>query len=167
MWKRGRTRLCDQNAGHMNVLLAIAAAFSLATAAVAAAAPGAADPRQLARAAKSVADAQAALGVTAPEATRRIRIESPDIVDASRPNGARVPVRVTSAIPGTEWIAVFVEPGARPLVAMADIAPGAKPVIEAVVPVQRTSAVRVVVRASGKYYQLSREIKAADKGCGA
>lgn len=151
----------------MNVLMAFAAALGLATAAVAAAAPRAVTPLQLARGAKSVADAQAALGVTAPEATRRIRIESPDIVDASRQSGARVPVRVTSAVPGTDWIAVFVEPGPRPLVAVADIAPGAKPVLEAVVPVQRTSAVRVVVRASGKYYQLSREIKAADKGCGA
>lgn len=148
----------------MNHLSALGAVASMAAAL--ASSVSLASPEHPAFAAKTVAAARAALGVTVAEPTVRVRVESPDIVDASSANGARVVVKVTSAIPGTDWIAIFVEPAAKPLVAFADVAPGAKPVLAATVPVKRTAAVRVVVRASGKYYQISREIKAADKGCG-
>ena len=121
----------------------------------------AAEPRDKAYEAKTFTEAQTLLGVQSPEPGLRVRLTTPDIVDGSAVAGARVPVRVASQIPGTDWIAVFVDRGAKPLVTYRDFPPGDDHELTVSVPMTQTASVRAVVRAGGKFYQVSREVKVA------
>ncbi len=131
----------------------------LGAAPVALAAPGDAYDRALQ--AKSVTEAFTLLGVQTPEPGKRVLLEVPDIVDG----GAKVPVKVTSKIPGTDWIAVFAERNLTPLVEAKDFSPGADRAVSLTVNLAQTSKIRAVVRAGGKYFQVSREVKVASTDC--
>lgn len=96
--------------------------------------------------------------------------ESRDIVisaaDVSE-NGAQVPIDITSNIPGSQTIAVFVEKNPMPLAASLSFANGALPQVRLQLKMAETSRVRVVVKvAAGKIYHASREIKVTLGGCG-
>jgi sulfur-oxidizing protein SoxY len=96
-------------------------------------------------------------------------VESKDIVlkvaDIAE-NGAIVPVEATSNIPGTTSIAFFVDKNQYPLVADFELASGAEPFISTRIKMSQTSNVRVAVRAGGKTYMQSREVKVTIGGCG-
>ena len=125
----------------------------------------AADPRSRAYAATTVAEAQRLLGIAeAPLPGKRVLLEVPHIVAAASTRGAAVTARVTSAMPGTDWMAVLVERGPQPLVRYKDFAPGAKQVLEVQLHLQQTTRVRALVRSEGKVYQVVREVKVARPG---
>ncbi len=96
-------------------------------------------------------------------------VESKDIVlnmSEIAENGANVPVEVTSNIPGTTSIAIFVDKNQYPLVADFDIPSGTEPYIATRIKMNQTSLVRVAVRAGGKVYTQAKEIKVTIGGCG-
>lgn len=111
--------------------------------------------------AKTVAEVLSILGIPKPEIGNRILLEVPDIAIA----GKKVPVKVLSKIPGTDWIAVLVDRNATPLVQVHDFSPGMDRSVTVDVDLAKTSRVRTVVRASGKYYEVAREVKVATVGC--
>jgi sulfur-oxidizing protein SoxY len=91
-----------------------------------------------------------------------IVIKAPDIAE----NGAVVPVAATSNIPGTTSMAIFIDKNPAPLIADFQFMNGAEPFIATRVKMAKTSLVRVAVKAGGKNYIASREVKVTIGGCG-
>lgn len=91
-----------------------------------------------------------------------IVLKAPDIAE----NGAVVPITATSNIPGTTSIAIFVEKNPTPLIADFSFSNGADAYVSTRIKMAKTSVVRVSVKAGGKNYTTSREVKVTIGGCG-
>ncbi len=96
------------------------------------------------------------------------KISSDVVVKAAEiaENGAVVPVRVTSAIPNTEYIAILVEKNPNPLVASFNLAEGTEANVKTRIKMGETSNVLAMVKADGKWFAASKEIKVTLGGCG-
>ena len=81
-------------------------------------------------------------------------------------NGAVVPVSVTSNLPKTESISILVEKNPSALSATFIIPPGTDPSVGTRVKMGETSQVHVLIKADGKYFIATREIKVTLGGCG-
>jgi len=104
-----------------------------------------------------------ALGGGAPAQSKDIAfVSTPDIAE----NGAVVPVGITSSIPKTESIAILVEKNPNMLTAVFDIPAGTDPAISTRIKMGQSSNVYALVKADGKYYVASKEIKVTLGGCG-
>ena len=112
--------------------------------------------------AKSAIDAMKALGMGDAQDSKDIQIRAPDIAE----NGAVVPIDITSNIPGTTSIAVFVEKNPFPYTGSFDVSQGAVPYVHLRVKIGESSPVRVVVTAGGKHYTSAKEVKVTIGGCG-
>jgi sulfur-oxidizing protein SoxY len=112
--------------------------------------------------AKSTIDAMKTLGVANAEESKAIEIRAPDIAE----NGAVVPIDITSNIPGTTAIAVFIEKNPFPYTGTFDVSQGAVPYVHLRVKIGESSPVRVVVTAGGKHYTSAKEVKVTIGGCG-
>jgi len=113
--------------------------------------------------AKTLDEALKAVGGAAPAQSKDIAfVSTPDIAE----NGAVVPIGVTSSIPKTESIAILIEKNPSALTANFDIPPGTDPAITTRVKMAQTSNVYALVKADGKYYVASKEIKVTLGGCG-
>lgn len=104
-----------------------------------------------------------ALGGSAPAQSKDITFfQTPDIAE----NGAVVPVGIASAIARTESIAILVEKNPNMLAAVFDIPAGTEPSIMTRIKMGQTSTVYALVKADGRYYVASREIRVTLGGCG-
>ncbi len=104
-----------------------------------------------------------ALGGSAPAQSKDITfVQTPDIAE----NGAVVPIGIASAIPKTEAIAILVEKNPNMLVAMFEFPAGTEPAISTRVKMGQSSNVYALVKADGKFYVASKEIKVTLGGCG-
>ena len=112
--------------------------------------------------AKNIADAMKALGVSNAADSKDIEIRAPDIAE----NGAVVPIDITSNIPGTTAVSVFIEKNPFPYTGTFDFSQGAMPYVHLRVKIGESSPVRVVVAAGGKYYTTAKEVKVTIGGCG-
>ena len=112
--------------------------------------------------AKSAADALKSLGAGAPQPSKDIVIEAPQIAE----NGAVVPIEISSNISGTTSIAVLIEKNPFPLAGKFDFKDGALPYVKLNVKMGETSDVRVVAVAGGRHFAATREIKVTIGGCG-
>ena len=111
----------------------------------------------------SIDETLKALGGTPPAQSKDIAfVATPDIAE----NGAVVPIGITSAIAKTESIAILIEKNPNTLAAVFDIPPGTEPVLSTRVKMGQTSNVYALVKADGKYYVASKEIKVTLGGCG-
>jgi sulfur-oxidizing protein SoxY len=116
----------------------------------------------LAFTAKDPAEAIKNAGYSGAAESSDIVIKAPDIAE----NGAVVPVTATSNIPGTTSMAIFVEKNPAPMIANFEFSNGAEPYISTRIKMAKTSLVRVSVKAGGKNYTSSREVKVTIGGCG-
>jgi sulfur-oxidizing protein SoxY len=112
--------------------------------------------------AKSTVDAMKTLGFANAEDSKAIEIRAPDIAE----NGAVVPIDITSNIPGTTAITVFIEKNPFPYTGSFDFSQGAVPYVHLRVKIGESSPVRVVVTAGGKHYTSAKEVKVTIGGCG-
>jgi sulfur-oxidizing protein SoxY len=112
--------------------------------------------------AKTMGDALAALGASAPAQATDVAVTAPDIAE----NGAVVPITATSRLPKTESIAFLVENNPNMLAASFLLPEGTAPVVSTRVKLARTSNVSVLVKADGKFYVATKEIKVTLGGCG-
>ena len=87
---------------------------------------------------------------------------TPDIAE----NGAAVQVSIASALPKTEAIAIVIEKNPGPLAAQFEIPSGTDPAIITRLKMAQTSNVHAVVKADGKYFVSTREIRVTFGGCG-
>ena len=104
-----------------------------------------------------------ALNGSAPAASKDVTfVATPDIAE----NGAVVPVSVVSALPKTESIAILIEKNPNMLAAVFDIPAGTEAAVTTRVKMAQTSNVYALVKADGRYYVASKEIKVTLGGCG-
>jgi sulfur-oxidizing protein SoxY len=111
---------------------------------------------------KSLNDAVKAMGGASAAETKEITITSPDIAE----NGAVVPFTIASKVPNTESIALLVEKNPNILAANFSIPGGTEPWVNTRVKMGQTSNVIALVKADGKYYYASKEVKVTLGGCG-
>ena len=112
---------------------------------------------------KSVADTVKALGgASAATESKDIVITSPDIAE----NGAVVPFTISSKVPKTESMALLVEKNPNILAAKFDIPEGTEAWVNTRAKMGQTSNVFALVKADGKYYYTTKEVKVTLGGCG-
>jgi sulfur-oxidizing protein SoxY len=111
---------------------------------------------------KVTADALKTLGVSGAAPNKDIVITAPDIAE----NGAQVPVTVTSKIPNTQSISVIADKNPFPLTSTFDFSNGAEGYVSTKIKMGQTSNVIAVVKADGKFFTASKEVKVTIGGCG-
>ena len=111
---------------------------------------------------KTLNDTVKALGGQAAVESKDIQINSPDIAE----NGAVVPISVTSKMGNTESIAILVEKNPNARSANFVIPAGTEAFVSTRVKMGQTSNVTALVKADGKYYYSTKEIKVTLGGCG-
>ncbi len=111
---------------------------------------------------KNLADTVKAMGGGAPAESKDIVINSPDIAE----NGAVVPFTISSKLPKTEAIALLVEKNPNALAASFAIPEGTEAGVTTRVKMGQTSNVFALVKADGKFYYATKEVKVTLGGCG-
>ena len=123
----------------------------------------AADWNKAAFESKTMDEAYKSMSAGAPAQSKDIAFFStPDIAE----NGAVVPIGITSNIPKTESIAILIEKNPNMLAAQFDIPAGTEASLTTRVKMGQTSNVYALVKADGKYYVASKEVKVTLGGCG-
>jgi len=111
----------------------------------------------------SLTDTMQALGsLDAKQSKDIVFVQTPEIAE----NGAVVPIGVRSDIPKTESIAIVIDKNPNPLAAIFDIPAGTEPAISTRVKMAQTANIYALVRADGKYYVATKEVKVTLGGCG-
>ena len=105
---------------------------------------------------------ETALGSSAATESSDIKIKAPDIAE----NGAVVPVTVTSNIANTESISIVVAKNATPLAATFILGATTKGDVSTRIKMGKTSDVTAIVKAGGKLYSTSKNVKVTIGGCG-
>jgi len=111
---------------------------------------------------KTLPDAYKSLGVEGAKETSDVQLIASDIAE----NGAVVPLQAVSKIPNTTQISFLVEKNPSMLAAMFDIGPDMVPDVTTRIKMGQTSNVVVLVKADGKFYTATKEIKVTLGGCG-
>jgi len=111
---------------------------------------------------KSLNDTVKAMGGGSAMESKDIQINSPDIAE----NGAVVPFTISSKIPKTEQVALLVEKNPNALAASFNIPAGTEPWVNTRVKMGQTSNIIALVKADGKFYYTTKEVKVTLGGCG-
>jgi sulfur-oxidizing protein SoxY len=112
--------------------------------------------------AKSAEAAMRALGITHAEESKDIVIVAEDITV----NGAAVAIDIASNIPGTTRVSLFIEKNPFPYAGTFEFAAGAVPFVHLRAKIGRSTPVRVVAAAGGRFYTAAKEVKVTIGGCG-
>jgi sulfur-oxidizing protein SoxY len=105
---------------------------------------------------------EAALGSSATAESSDIKMKAPDIAE----NGAVVPITVDSGIAGTESISIVVKENGTPLAATFNLGATTGGEVSTRIKMAKTSDVTAVVKAGGKLYSTSKNVKVTIGGCG-
>ena len=122
----------------------------------------AADWNKAAFDAKDLNAALAGIGGGGAAASGDVVVKAPDIAE----NGAVVPVEVESKIAGTDAIAIIGEKNGFPLIADFKLMNGAAGYVSTRIKLGATSNVTAIVKAGGKVYKASKDVKVTIGGCG-
>lgn len=101
-------------------------------------------------------------GSDAAEESAEIKINAPDIAE----NGAVVPITIETAMAGVTSIALIASTNATPLVAEFQLGEECVPFASTRIKMGKTGPVVAVVKAGGKLYKASKEVKVTIGGCG-
>ena len=121
----------------------------------------AAEWNKLAFEGKNLDEVLKAFGGTAAEKSGEVSLNAPDIAE----NGAVVPVGVSTTLKATE-IAIVVEKNPNALAAHFALPSGTEPFVTTRVKMGQTSNVLALVKADGKWFVASKEVKVTLDGCG-
>lgn len=110
---------------------------------------------------KTVEDALKAIGGAA-ASTEQVSVVSPDIAE----NGTVVPVEVVSKLPNTTEMYLIVEKNPNPLCAAFMLPAGTAAYIYTRLKMGQSTNVIAVVKAGGKLFSASKEVKVTLGGCG-
>lgn len=111
---------------------------------------------------KTLADTYKQMGVDAVKESADIQILASDIAE----NGAVVPVQAVSKLADTTQISFLVEKNPNMLAALFEVGPDMVPDVTTRIKMGQTSNVIVLVKAGGKYFTATKEIKVTLGGCG-
>ena len=119
-------------------------------------------PKAAFEAKDSKAALEASMGSSDMTDSGDIKLKAPDIAE----NGAVVPVTVTSNIDGTEQISIVVAGNQTPLAATFNLGATTSGFVSTRIKMGKTSDVTAVVKAGGKLYSTSKNVKVTIGGCG-
>ena len=119
-------------------------------------------PKAAFEAKDSKAALEASMGSSSATESADIKLKAPDIAE----NGAVVPITVTSEIANTEAITVIVAENATPLAATFNLGATTTGFVSTRIKMGQTSDVTAVVKAGGKLYSTSKNVKVTIGGCG-
>ena len=91
-----------------------------------------------------------------------VSIKAPDIAE----NGAVVPITVKTDLAGVESVSIIVPNNPNPLAASFELTPSSGGLVSTRIKMAKTSDVHAVVKAGGKLYSASKEVKVTIGGCG-
>lgn len=112
---------------------------------------------------KKIADTIRSLtGGAAVSEDGRIAIKAPEIAE----NGAVVPVGVSADMDKVETIAILVDNNPLPLTSSYELQGASSPEVSTRIKMLKTSDVIALVKADGKYYSASKNVKVTIGGCG-
>jgi sulfur-oxidizing protein SoxY len=111
--------------------------------------------------AKSADDALAAAGGTGAQNSDLIKVDAPDIAE----NGASVPVNITVNMPDVDTLMILADKNVYPLIVDLKLTDfggfyGTR------IKMAQTAPIRAVVKAGGKLWMASKEVKVTIGGCG-
>ena len=92
----------------------------------------------------------------------QVKLKIPDIAE----NGAVVPVTVSTDLADVQAIGVVVVNNPTPLAALFELSPQSVAQISVRIKMGESSAVQAIVKAGGKLYSASKEVKVTIGGCG-
>jgi sulfur-oxidizing protein SoxY len=101
-------------------------------------------------------------GSSTTTASDAVTLTPPDIAQ----NGAVVPITVATSLEGVEAIGIIVTENPSPLVAAFDLTSDSVPEVSTRIKMGKTSDVMAVVKANGKLYSASKNVKVTIGGCG-
>lgn len=119
-------------------------------------------PEKAFKATSTDASMKELFGTTDHSESSAVVLNAPDIAE----NGAVVPISVSSTLDGVESISIIVEQNPSPLAASFDLGPNAVADVSTRIKMGKTSNVMAVVKADGKLYTQSKEVKVTIGGCG-
>jgi len=97
-----------------------------------------------------------------PVASDRVMLKIPDIAE----NGAVVPVTISTDLDNVESISVVVVKNPTPLAASFALGPRLLPNVSVRIKMGESSPVLAIVKADGKLYSTSKDVKVTIGGCG-
>jgi len=119
-------------------------------------------PKAAFQAKDSKAALTASLGSSGMTESSDIKLKAPDIAE----NGAVVPVTVTTSIKNVEAISIVVAGNDTPLAATFNLGATTDGYVSTRIKMGKTSDVTAVVKAGGKLYSTSKNVKVTIGGCG-
>lgn len=111
--------------------------------------------------AKNLSELLGALGVVSLDSSDSIQLTAPETAE----NGAFVPITITSTLARTEQISILVEKNPNTLAANFVLPEGTEGLITARIKMGQTDTVIALVKADGKFYRTSKEVKVTVGGC--
>jgi sulfur-oxidizing protein SoxY len=111
---------------------------------------------------KTSTDALKSLGVSNAAVSKDIQITAPEIAE----NGAQVPITILSRIPNTQSISIVIDKNPFPLSSTFEFSNGADSYISTRLKMGQTSNIVALVKADGKFFTASKEVKVTIGGCG-
>lgn len=114
--------------------------------------------------AKTLAEVVRALGGATPVAARDVDWgATPDVAE----NGSQVQVSFASRLPKTEAIALVIDRNPNALAALFELPSGTDAAIQVRVKMAQSANIHALIRADGKFFVATREVKVTAGGCGA
>lgn len=107
-------------------------------------------------------EAMAAMQISDLTISSDIQIIAPDKAE----NGAVVQIEITSRIPNTESIAIFVENNPTALIANFVFSEGADGFVVTRIKMAETSDVQAVIKSNNRYYSAKKRVEVLENGCG-
>lgn len=104
----------------------------------------------------------ASLGSSAHTPAGEVNLKAPDIAE----NGAVVPITVSSTMSNVTAISILAVANQSPLTSTYTLSADTEPFVSTRIKMARTSDVVAVVKADGKLYSTSKEVKVTIGGCG-
>lgn len=111
--------------------------------------------------AKALNEALDALGALIAEESTLITLTAPDVAE----NGALVPVTVESTLGDVEQISILADRNPTMLVAQYTLPKGTDAYLSTRIRMAETSNVIVLVKAGGRFYRASKQVKVTAGGC--
>ncbi|MBL4711969.1 MAG: thiosulfate oxidation carrier protein SoxY [Gammaproteobacteria bacterium] len=105
---------------------------------------------------------EASLGSSSVIESKDIKLKAPKIAE----NGASVSITVTSKIAKTESISIVIAENGTPLAATFNLGTTTKGIVSTRVKMGKSSDVIAIVKAAGKLYSTSKNVKVTIGGCG-
>ncbi|CEN55205.1 thiosulfate oxidation carrier protein SoxY [Candidatus Methylopumilus turicensis] len=107
-------------------------------------------------------EAIAAMKISNVTVSNDIQIIAPDKAE----NGAVVQIEITSLVPNTESIAIFVENNPTALIANFVFGEGADGFVITRIKMAETSDVQAVIKSNNRYYSAKKRVEVLENGCG-